>query len=233
MGPAVSEDSFFSRWSRRKALVREGLKPDEASATNVDGLAPSAPVVRPPPAGRPDPATNTPSSPSTDTGLPVAETSGAAEHVPPPPTMDDVEQLTSQSDFSRFVARHVPSDVRNAAVKKLFADPRFNVMDGLDVYIDDYSQPSPLSATQMAKMVGAQFLKLVDDPNAAQTDVPAPPPVQTQAATAAAAEEQQKPPTDPPVQPARPEETPHDDHADLQLQPDDAPEPQGPGGRTG
>jgi hypothetical protein len=233
MGSAVSEDSFFSRWSRRKALVREGLKPDQAPATTAGGPALAAPVARSHPAGQPDPGTKTPPGPATDAGLPVAETSAAAEHAPPPPTMDDVEQLTSQSDFSRFVARQVPSEVRNAAVKKLFADPRFNVMDGLDVYIDDYSQPSPLSAAQMAKMVGAQFLKLVDDPSAARTEEPASPPDQTQAATTAAAEEQQKPPTDPPVRPARPEETSHDDHADLQLQPDDAPEPQGPGGRTG
>jgi hypothetical protein len=33
--------------------------------------------------------------------------------------------------------------VRNAALKKLFTDPHFNVMDGLDVYIDDYGKPDP------------------------------------------------------------------------------------------
>ena len=73
-------------------------------------------------------------------------------------------------------------------MKKLFADPHFNVMDGLDIYIDDYSKPSPLSKAQMAKMVGAQFLKLVDDPNA-----PKPPqqvaPVATQALPADVAPE--------------------------------------------
>lgn len=30
--------------------------------------------------------------------------------------------------------------VKRAALKKLFSDPRFNVMDGLDVDIDDYSK---------------------------------------------------------------------------------------------
>ena len=29
-------------------------------------------------------------------------------------------------------------------MKKLFADPHYNVMDGLDVYIDDYSKPDPI-----------------------------------------------------------------------------------------
>jgi hypothetical protein len=32
--------------------------------------------------------------------------------------------------------------VKNAAMKKLFADPHFNVMDRLDIYIDDYSSPT-------------------------------------------------------------------------------------------
>jgi hypothetical protein len=44
-------------------------------------------------------------------------------------------------------------------------------MDGLDIYIDDYSKPSPLSKLEMAKMVGAQFLKLVDDPKAPKPPV--------------------------------------------------------------
>ncbi len=219
----MSEDGFFSRWSRRKVQVREGLKPGE----------PTPAVASEPRLPDPIPGVPASSAQAGPTDTIQSDPPSQADTLPPPPTLEDVARLTTESDFSPFVARHVPSEVRNAAVKKLFADPHFNVMDGLDIYIDDYSKPSPLSATQMAKMVGAQFLKLVDDPNAAQTDVPAPPPVQTQAATAAAAEEQQKPPTDLPVQPARPEETSHDDHADLQLQPDDAPEPQGPGGRTG
>ncbi|WP_302175222.1 DUF3306 domain-containing protein, partial [uncultured Hydrogenophaga sp.] len=139
------------------------------------------------------------------------------------------------ADFSRFVARDVPSDVRNAAVKKLFSDPHFNVMDGLDIYIDDYSQPSPLSKADLARMVGAQFLKLVEDPAEKKTDVaekkidaveekagPAtdnPPDGGTTAATTG----------EPPAAAELP--PPHDDHADLQLQPDHAPERErsGPG----
>ena len=41
-------------------------------------------------------------------------------------------------------ARDVAPDVKNAAMKKLFADPHFNVMDGMDTYIDDYSKPDPI-----------------------------------------------------------------------------------------
>jgi hypothetical protein len=37
-------------------------------------------------------------------------------------------------------------------LKTLFQDPRFNVMDGLDVYIDDYSKPDPLPEGWLEKM---------------------------------------------------------------------------------
>lgn len=223
MAEIMSEDSFFSRWSRRKAQVREGLTPDEPAPATTSAASP---------------ADTGPVLPQAAVAPPVigdapGQAADQAEPPAPPPTLEDVARLTTESDFRPFVARHVPSEVRNAAVKKLFTDPHFNVMDGLDIYIDDYTKPSPLSATQMAKMVGAQFLKLVDEPKAVRTDTPATPEVHTQAVTTASAEEQQQPPTDPPVRPARPEETAHDDHADLQLQPDDAPGPQGPGGRTG
>jgi Protein of unknown function (DUF3306) len=204
-------DSFFSRWSRRKAQERAGVAvPAEAPVTVAK--APAAPPV--------------------DAPVVPAPPAVAAEPAPPPPTLEDVQALTPASDFRRFVAKDVSSDVRNAAVKKLFADPHFNVMDGLDIYIDDYSKPSPLSAADMAKMVSAQFLKLVDDPEeqakkqaaaaaepvpqvvAEQPDLPTP--EDTRAPDAAA-----------------PEETAHDDHADLQLQPDHAPGPQGPGPGAG
>jgi hypothetical protein len=82
-----------------------------------------------------------------------------------PPTMADVAALTSQSDFSRFVGRHVGAGVRNAAMRKLFSDPAFNVMDGLDVYIDDYSNPEPLPATMARRLASARFMNLFDDGN--------------------------------------------------------------------
>jgi len=75
--------------------------------------------------------------------------------------MADVARLTPESDFSRFVARGVQADVKNAALKRLFADPHFNVMDGLDVYIDDYNAPDPLPAGMLRGMVQAKCLGLV------------------------------------------------------------------------
>jgi hypothetical protein len=163
-------------------------------------------------------------------------------------TLDDVARLTRDADFKPFIGRQVPAEVRNAAMKKLFTDPHYNVMDGLDIYIDDYSQPSPLSAAMMAKMVGAQFLKLVDDPNEAKpaaaavapagdaepqaaladSDAAAQPEAET---TGAAIEAAPDTPTGAATALAQPEN--HDDHADLQLQPDDASESESPGRGAG
>lgn len=201
---AEDDSNFFSRWSRRKVQVRGGgAVPPEPPVVPV---APAAPEV----ATAPVPAE-------------VPEKTRAES--PPALTLDDVARLTPESDYSAFVARHVPADVRNAAVKKLFTDPHYNVMDGLDIYIDDYSLPSPISATEMAKMVGAQFLKLVEDPEEVK------PAAVPQAAPPDAGDD----PTvaDPREPTAADPATPHDDHADLQLQPDDVPEPPGSGRRAG
>jgi len=46
----------------------------------------------------------------------------------------------------------VDEDVKRAAIKKLFTDPHFNVMDGLDVYIDDYTNFEPLPADMLARL---------------------------------------------------------------------------------
>ncbi|MGL4574398.1 MAG: DUF3306 domain-containing protein [Burkholderiaceae bacterium] len=68
----------------------------------------------------------------------------AAQPAVPPPELPPVESLTTESDFTPFMRAGVSALTRNAAVKKLFSDPHFNVMDRLDIYIDDYSIPDPL-----------------------------------------------------------------------------------------
>ena len=139
---------FLSRWSQRKALARQGGEaalPPEPERT-VEAASIPAPIA-----------------------APLAEPVPAAEPAEPPPTLADVAQLTPASDFSRFVAQGVQPEVKNAALKTLFADPRFNVMDGLDTYIDDYSVPSPLPASMLKKMASARFLGLLtDDPDEPQ-----------------------------------------------------------------
>jgi hypothetical protein len=127
----------------------------------------------------------------------------------------------------------VAPEVKNAAMKKLFADPHFNVMDGLDIYIDDYSQPNPLPVEMLKKMVSAQFMKLVEpepepkpettaDAGQARDDGPPP----TAMASAPLPDSLTDPFTDPLTATAH-------DHLDLQLQPDHAPRRSGPGSGAG
>ena len=86
------------------------------------------------------------------------EANPAVPPVPPagagdePPPLPPIEELTADSDVSGFLHPKVSEDTRRAAFRKLFSDPRFNVMDGLDVYIDDYSQPDPLPPGMLEKL---------------------------------------------------------------------------------
>ena len=201
-------EGFLSRWSRRKALVREGkaLPPEPVAAP------PAAPVVASPP-------------PPAPAAPPAAE--DAPPERPLAPTLDDVAQLTRTSDYTRFVAPDVDPQVKNAALKKLFADPQFNVMDGLDVYIDDYGKPDPIPASMLRQMVQSRALGLFDDEEdeerrrqgvapGAGADPDAPPAL----AEATCAPENIGPPT---------VDAPHDPDPAVRLQPDDAAGPAGPG----
>jgi hypothetical protein len=127
----MSASDFFNRWSKRK--------------TDAAGME-TPPVVLPP-AG--PPADNISEEPA----LAAAETGQK-----PPPTLADVEKLTPESDYSAFVAKGVDEDVKRSALKKLFADPHFNVMDGLDTYIGDYTKPDPIPAAMLAALNHARDL---------------------------------------------------------------------------
>jgi hypothetical protein len=80
----------------------------------------------------------------------------AAGPAPSAPTLEDAAQLTPASDFSAFVSQGVDKDVRRLALKKLFADPHFKVLDRLDMYMDDYNKPDPVSATMLAALEHAR-----------------------------------------------------------------------------
>jgi hypothetical protein len=45
-----------------------------------------------------------------------------------------VQSLTIDSDFSAFLQPEVDETLKRQALKQLFRDPRFNVMDGLRVH---------------------------------------------------------------------------------------------------
>ena len=99
---------------------------------------------------------NSVDSPSTMTKVAVVEQHATAGFAAPESlTMRDVAALTVDADYSRFVGAGLEKTVHRAAMKKLFSDPHFNVMDGLDIYISDYNLPSPVSAAMLAALAHA------------------------------------------------------------------------------
>jgi len=68
-----------------------------------------------------------------------------------------VESLTFESDFAAFLRPGVDDKVKRAALKQLFRDPRFNVMDGLDTYIDDYTKADPIPPDMLADLLQRGF----------------------------------------------------------------------------
>lgn len=236
-------DGFLGRWSRRKQEVREG-KPVQDPAPPVPQASVPAGVNAPAPLAAQPAAAPVPPEPA----------------AAPLPTLQDVQSLSIDSDFKPFASRAVAPEVRNAAMKKLFTDPHFNVMDGLDIYIDDYTQPDPLPAAMLKQMASAHFMGLVEEepekPSAAgqpaapagwndpKDPAPVEPPVpsaaqpgqdvaQSGVCTAIPSTHGQASAgsTGEPASLAPASHTEHD-HAHLRLQPDDAAERPGPGHRA-
>ena len=124
---------FLNRWSRLKS--GEQTEPEKKSVDQTKQELASKPEVQQ-------------STPDTSEALPSA-------------TLDDVERIDRFApDFSAFMKPDVDPAVQQAALKKMFSDPHFNVMDGLDIYIDDYSKPDPIPLEMLKRMVQSDMLNI-------------------------------------------------------------------------
>jgi hypothetical protein len=109
----------------------------------------------------------------------------AAPELPPVETLKGLA-----SEYKDFLRPEVDEKLRQAALKKLFHDPHFNVMDGLDTYIDDYSKPDPIPEAMLRTLSHAKGLLFDDDkkeeaqsaPEEPATSPPLQPPQVTDAA---------------------------------------------------
>jgi hypothetical protein len=106
-----------------------------------------------------------------------------------PATLPPVESLTFDSEFAPFLKPEVDEALKRAALKQLFRHPRFNIMDGLDTYIDDYTKADPIPPAMLSKLVHARYIfdppqteltteghvidKLLNNPAASATFAPA------------------------------------------------------------
>ncbi|MBC3878730.1 DUF3306 domain-containing protein [Undibacterium sp. FT79W] len=124
----MAASDFFSRWSKRGA--EKDMTPEAVSDARPEQLAVVTPV----------------------------DTSDVEKNPDKAPDMADVAALRDESDFSRFMAKDVDESVRRSAMKKLFSNPHFNVMDGLDIYIDDYGKADPLPPGMLESLLHAKTL---------------------------------------------------------------------------
>jgi hypothetical protein len=216
-------DHFFSRWSRRKQEAAKGLPLQEPEP--LEARTTTAPVQ----------AVHVTTQVATEAPEPAVS-------VEPLPTLEDAQALTPASEFGAFMQQGVPAEVRNLAVKKLFADPHFNVMDGLDIYIGDYNTPDPLPAGMLQKMASAQFMNLVPPESPEPPELPESleaegalqhenPDLRTQGEETAQLVAQSAPSQATTALPDLPMSD-HDD-PDLQLQPNHAPASPDPGPGAG
>jgi hypothetical protein len=218
-------DGFLGRWSKRKLDANEG-RPLAPEPLAVETAVPASATVVP---------AQQPLVPAQQTVIPaqagiqsVPPPDSAAPPVRPPPlTLDDAQALTSGSDFRPFAAQGVEPAVRNAAMKKLFSDPHFNVMDRLDTYIDDYSRPDPIPRAMLRQLASGKFLGLFREEEEQEAEAA------QEEAGQRAREGADHPAGETVAQSAAAHavpEAPSDDDPDLRLQQDHAPPGADPGG---
>lgn len=126
-------EAFLGRWSRRK------LAPDPA-----------------PDPRRPDQPADTKPAPveSGKTAHPITDPADL-------PALDMLDGL--KSEYQAFMQSNVSDATRREALKQLFSDPHFNVMDGLDTYIDDYSIEDPIPEAMLRGLTQARGLSLFEE----------------------------------------------------------------------
>jgi Protein of unknown function (DUF3306) len=133
----VAEGLSLSRWSR--------LKRQAAADARTDGVSTSVHPER----SEGSYATISPSNPSLRSGRTAVEAAGDldAELKLPP-----LSAISLTEDFTPFMQAKVPQALKQQAFKALFKEPHFNVMDGLDIYIDDYTKFEPISPEVMGTL---------------------------------------------------------------------------------
>lgn len=146
----------LSRWSRRKLAARNGSAlPEQASETDVAPLlSEQAP----------------PNSAGQQANVSPTES--------PEPALDlpSIDDLTAESDYTRFLAKNVPESLRRAALRKLWtSDPVLANLDGLNDYDEDFNLVDQvISAAQTSYRPGQGYIEELE--KLAQEDADAEPP---------------------------------------------------------
>lgn len=131
------DDDFLSRWSRRKAESREGLKKKEDSAAEPEEPASA------------DPEAPEQTARATPGEAPVGEEEDRADEETRPEAEEtgengfedvDFDALNYNSDYTRFMGKDVPEAVRRRALRMLWqSNPILANIDGLNDYDEDFT----------------------------------------------------------------------------------------------
>ena len=81
----------------------------------------------------------------------------------PPASASGAERAARQgpeahSGRDEYFDPRIEEKLRRAALRKLFSEPQFNVMDGLDTYIDDYTKADPIPPEMLRELEQAKDL---------------------------------------------------------------------------
>jgi hypothetical protein len=113
---AEKDEGFARRWSRLKQEAREAQPQEEAPTPDLP--VPAAAADTPPPDSDEKPA----------------------EKPFDPATLPPVESLTKESDYSDFMRPEVPAELRQKALRRLWAtDPILSAPDPADMHNIDYN----------------------------------------------------------------------------------------------
>jgi hypothetical protein len=111
------DEGFAQRWSRLKQQARAREKLEDAPAPDLPATLGAADEPMPPAGDKPD------------------------EEKPfDPASLPPVESLTKDSDYSAFLRPEVPEELRQKALRRLWAaDPVLSAPDALDMHNIDYN----------------------------------------------------------------------------------------------
>lgn len=135
----TEDEGFLQRWSRRKqsALRDDEVSEDESQTPEADQEAgPAEPS-----------AADAPSA--------ELEAGSESELEPEPPGDEDMpplESIDESGSVAAFLSPRVSEGLRRAAMRRLFRQPKYNVVDMLDDYAEDYSKPVALGSVVTADM---------------------------------------------------------------------------------
>ena len=132
------KEAFLTRWSRLKTEARE--TPDDAGGESAG-----------------------PALPAAGAGSPMG-----ADAAPAPQALPPVHELSPDSDFKPFMHPQVDQGTRRAALKRLFADSRFNVPDPFEAYSEDYTVGEPIPPEMLKTLKQAKKLLFDDAEKTAQ-----------------------------------------------------------------